>query len=219
MTGIIFDLDGTLIESAPAICDITNRFMDKRGLPPLSVEETRGYIGNGAARLLELALQARKAFQEDAFASDLEVFQELYAAAPPEANIPMPGCREAMETLSASGHRLALCTNKPMAPTRALIDAMGWSELLGVIVAGDSLPERKPHPAPLLKAASDLNQDHAIYIGDSEVDAATAEAAGLPFILYTAGYRKAPVDALRHTAAFDSFEQLPALVDTLLARA
>ncbi len=218
MTGIIFDLDGTLVESAPAICDISNSFMEKRGLQPLSVEETRSYIGNGAARLLELALQARDAFQEDSFDSDLAVFQELYAAAPPEANIPMPGCREAMEALSASGHRLALCTNKPMAPTRALIDAMGWGELLSVVVAGDSLPERKPHPAPLLKAASDLNQDHTIYVGDSEVDAETAAAAGLPFVLYTAGYRKAPVDTLRHTAAFDSFDQLPALVDTLLAQ-
>lgn len=212
MAGIVFDLDGTLVESAPAICDIANRLMTEFGLPPLDIPEARSLIGNGAGVFLERALKTRDAYSPERFQNQLSRFMTLYAAAPPEANKPMPGAENAMRALSNAGHRLAICTNKPMAPTSALIEAFGWESLVAVVIAGDSLPERKPHPAPLLKAASDLRQTLAFYVGDSEVDAATAEAADIPFLLFTEGYRKSPVESLRHDAAFDSFDELAGLI-------
>ena len=214
MAGVIFDLDGTLVESAPAIRDIANAFMAKRGLAPLDLAETRRAVGNGATRFLERVLTARGAFDAATFADDYEVFHGLYAAAPPEANVPMPGSIAAMETLMRAGHRLALCTNKPMAPTAQIVDALGWREFLSVVVAGDSLPERKPHPAPLLKAADDLGEPVAIYVGDSEVDAACALAAGLPFVLFTGGYLNGDLPA-EPAARFSDFAELPAIVASL----
>ncbi len=209
---IVFDLDGTLVESAPAIRDIANALMVELNLPALDLSETRHYVGNGAARFLEQALEARSALIPEEFADRLSRFMVLYAEAPPEANRPMPSCEAAMKELAANGHRLAICTNKPMAPTRALINALGWQNLVSVVIAGDTLPERKPHPAPLLKAMAELKQPFTLYVGDSDVDAATAEAARVPFFLFTEGYRKRPVNELTYTAKFRSFEELPALV-------
>ncbi len=209
---IVFDLDGTLVESAPAIRNIANALMAELNLPALDLAETRHYVGNGAAKFLEQALKTRSALVPEEFADRLSRFMVLYAEAPPQANKPMPGCEAAMKKLSASGHRLAICTNKPMAPTRALINALGWHDLVSVVIAGDTLPERKPHPAPLLKAIAELKQPFSLYVGDSDVDAATAEAARVPFFLFTEGYRKQPVNELTYAAKFQSFEELPGLV-------
>ena len=212
MMSIVFDLDGTLVESAPAIRDIANALMAELNLRALDLAETRHYVGNGAAKFLERALKTRSALVPEEFADRLSRFMVLYAEAPPQANKPMPGCEAAMKKLSASGHRLAICTNKPMAPTRALINALGWHDLVSVVIAGDTLPERKPHPAPLLKAIAELKQPFSLYVGDSDVDAATAEAARVPFFLFTEGYRKRPANELTHAAKFQSFEELPGLV-------
>jgi len=212
MTGIVFDLDGTLVESAPAICDIANTLMAELGLPKLDIAETRSYVGNGAGRFVERALVARNAHNASTFDAHFSRFSAFYDEAPPEANEPMPGSTEALHALAAAGHRLAICTNKPMVPTQLVLQAMGWNELFEVVVAGDTLSERKPHPAPLLKAAADLHQAAAIFVGDSEVDAATAEAADIPFFLYSQGYRKSPLSEMKHTAAFDNFSELPDLI-------
>ncbi len=110
---IVFDLDGTLVESAPAIRDIANALMAEMKLPALDLAETRQYVGNGAGRFLEQALEARGALRSEEFADRLSRFMVLYAEAPPEANKPMPGSAAAMTQLAADGHRLAICTNKP----------------------------------------------------------------------------------------------------------
>ncbi|MBU1211490.1 MAG: phosphoglycolate phosphatase [Alphaproteobacteria bacterium] len=214
MTGIVFDLDGTLIESAPAIRDIANALMAELDLPALDVAETRRYIGNGAGRFLEQALQARRAHSPGAFDAQLARFMVLYDAAPPAANQPMPGSSEAIHDLAAAGCKLAICTNKPMQPTRTLLKSFGWDRLFAAVVAGDTLPERKPHPAPLLKAAADLGTTATFYVGDSEVDAATAEAAGLPFLLFAEGYRKSPLSEIRHAASFTAFADLRGLIES-----
>ncbi|KUO56368.1 MAG: hypothetical protein APF80_13525 [Alphaproteobacteria bacterium BRH_c36] len=214
MNGIVFDLDGTLIESAPAICDIANGLMAELDLPALDVAETRRYIGNGASRFLEQALQARRAHSPDAFDTQFTRFMTLYDAAPPEANQPMPGSGEAIHELAAAGYSLAICTNKPMQPTRTLLKSFGWDRLFAAVVAGDTLPERKPHPEPLLKATAELGAAVTFYVGDSEVDAATAEAAGLPFLLFAEGYRKSPLNEIPHAASFSTFAELKGLIES-----
>lgn len=218
MSGIVFDLDGTLVESASAICAVANRLMREFALPELDVAETRDYVGNGAGKFLERALHARDAFSAADFEEALARFMDLYAKAPPEDNSPMPGCEEALRALAARGHRIAICTNKPLVPTLAVVEAMGWDGLFSSIVAGDSLDERKPHPAPLLKAIADLEAPLGLFVGDSEVDAATAKAADVPFLLYTEGYRKTPAADLPYAAAFDAYERLPLLVSEVIER-
>lgn len=212
MTAVVFDLDGTLIDSAGAVCDVANALMDELGLPSLDFGEARSYVGNGAGVFLENALKARGAFEPSNFDQRLERFLSIYAEAPGEANAPFPGVEAALRELAATGYALGLCTNKPGAPTHVVLDAMGWSDLFDAVITGDMLKERKPHPAPLLEAVRRLGRETFLYVGDSEVDAETAAAADVPFLLYAEGYRKNPIEALPHTAAFWDYNELPALI-------
>lgn len=209
---VVFDLDGTLVDSAAAIRDIANIQMAELGLPPLGLDEARSYIGNGAPTFLERALKARDAEDKSLFAARLHRFEELYATAPGEANIPFPGVDSAMRALRSAGNALALCTNKPASPTEAVLSAHRWNDLFAAVVTGDTLVERKPHPAPLLEAARRAGGGRVVYVGDSEVDAATAEAAGIPLLLYAHGYSKIPPSRLPHAAIFSDFAEVPALV-------
>lgn len=209
---VVFDLDGTLVDSAAAIRDIANVLMSDLGLAPLDLAEARSYIGNGAPTFLQRALDARHAHDPLRFDERLHRFEELYGTAPGEANIPFPGVEELMRQLKGVGHRLALCTNKPAVPTDVVLAAHGWHELFAAVVTGDSLPERKPHPAPLLAAARQAGGGPVVYVGDSEVDAATAQAARIPLLIYAHGYRKVPLSELPHAATFETFDEVPQLV-------
>jgi phosphoglycolate phosphatase len=138
-------------------------------------------------------------------------FMQLYETAVSQTEL-YPGVPEALETLRASGHRLAICTNKPEAPTRAVLDHFALTPLFDALAFGDGPYPRKPDPAPVAHVLGALRQEVGLYIGDSETDAATAQAAGLPFLLFTEGYRKLTVEEIPHDAAFDAFKDLPALV-------
>jgi len=212
MTAVIFDLDGTLVDSAAALRDIANTYMAHLGLPALDLIEARGYIGSGSAFFLRSALQAREAFDPAAFADQHRHFETIYTAAPGSANTPFPAVDDVLRQLARDGYRIGLCTNKPGAPTRVVLEALGWNDLFGAVVCGDTLPQRKPDPEPLRETARRLGAGPVVYVGDSEVDAATAEAAGMPFLLFTEGYRKASLAELTHTASFSDFSTLKALI-------
>ncbi len=213
--GLVFDLDGTLIDSAPAIMRVGNRLLDELGLAALDLPETRSFIGAGARIFVERALAAR-GMAPERIAEDVHGrFDDLYTLADPAENRPFPGVDAALLGFAKAGVELGLCTNKPAAPTRAVIEAMGWRDLFSATISGDSLPVRKPDPAPLRRAASDLDCAQVLYIGDSEVDAATAANAKLRFLLFTEGYRRTPIEELPHAAHFSDYAQLPKLVDLL----
>jgi len=116
----------------------------------------------------------------------------------------------------AAGHALGVCTNKPAEPARAVLAHLGLLDRFAVVVGGDSLPVTKPDPAPLRAALEALPPGAAVFVGDSEVDAETARAAGVPFLLFTEGYRKSPISALPHAAAFAHWGALPGLVARVL---
>ena len=130
----------------------------------------------------------------------------------PANTVLYPGVVDALARLEAAGHPMGLCTNKPEAPTRIALRHFGLDRFIQAVASGDTLPQRKPDPAPLQHVARALGASRALYIGDSEVDAETARRAGLPFALYTEGYRKTPVAELYHTYVFHNFDQLPDIV-------
>lgn len=217
MAAIIFDLDGTLVDSVPDIHAAVNLMLADEGRTPMDLAQVRGFIGNGVPALIERVMAARGEDPADAaLHARLEaIFMRHYNAAPADRSVLFPGVRAALDALAADGHRLGLCTNKPVEPARAILESFGLASLLPVIIGGDSLPVRKPDPAPLLATADALGHGPALYVGDSEVDAEAAERAALPLLLFTEGYRKTPIADLPHVASFDDFADLPGLVGRL----
>jgi phosphoglycolate phosphatase len=212
MVSVIFDLDGTLIDSVADIHAAVNRLLAEQGLAPLSRAVVQGFVGNGVPVLMERLLRAVGLPEGTAQQAGLTArFLEIYETAHDLTTV-YPGVEAALELLLRDGHPLGLCTNKPLGPTRAVLRRLGLERFFAVIVAGDSLAERKPHPAPLWAAVRDLGGGPAVFVGDSEVDAETAMAADVPFLLFTRGYRKSAVEAIAHRAAFDDFAALPDLI-------
>jgi phosphoglycolate phosphatase len=211
---VVFDLDGTLIDSAPDIHALANRVLADWGAAPITAAQARDFIGNGAS-VFVARMRVARGIGDDQHPPMLAAFMGGYHGAV-GLTVPYPGVAAALDALVAAGHALGVCTNKPADPARAVLAHVGLLDRFGVVVGGDSLPVTKPDPAPLFAALEALPQGAAVYVGDSEVDAETAQAAGVPFLLFTEGYRKSPVDALPHAAAFAHWDDLPGLLARVL---
>lgn len=212
MARIVFDLDGTLIDSAPDIAAAANATLAEVGAKPLPVDLARSFVGAGAVVFVERMAKARQLPDP---AQLMPRFVHHYERAV-ENTVIYPGVEAALAELKSHGHNLGLCTNKPTRPTQAVLAHLGWSTRFDTVFCGDSLPHRKPDPAPLLAAFDALGDGPAIYVGDSEVDAETGARANVSFLLYSLGYRTTPVEDLVHTAAFDDWARVPGLVAELI---
>lgn len=213
---IVFDLDGTLIDSAPDITAAVNRMLAAEGHRPLDLATVTSFVGKGLPNLVAQVIGH--------VGLDMGRHEELSAATLEEYNrsnssltVPYPGVVAALERLAGDGAALGICTNKPEGPARQVLADLGLARFFDVVIGGDSLPTRKPEPGMLHASFAALPNLPRLYVGDSEVDAETAQNAGVPFLLYTEGYRKSPVSALPHRAAFDAFADLPGLVAQALA--
>jgi len=153
---VIFDLDGTLIDSAPDIHAAANAILAERGLAPLSLVQVRSFVGKGVPHLVQCLLEASHKDPHGPMHGEMmRAFAARYEKAVHLTTL-YPGVREALSALAAKGHPLGICTNKPIAPTRAVLAHFGLLDSFGAILGGDSLPMRKPDPAPLIKCLWDL---------------------------------------------------------------
>lgn len=211
---IIFDLDGTLIHSAPDIQAAVNAMLAGEGQAPLSIATVISFIGHGLPELLRQVIDHTGLPQAD-HARLLDVMRNLYNADPVALTRPYANVVATLESLQAAGYPLALCTNKPEQPARDILQKLDLQRFFPVVIGGDSLPTRKPDPMMLRAAITSSGAETAIYVGDSEVDAATADAAQVPFALYTQGYCHQPFDSLPHRFRFDDFAALPAQIEAL----
>lgn len=215
---LICDLDGTLVDSAPSLCAAGNRLLAELGRPPVSVETYKSFVGRGQRVQVERLLEHGGGIPGGDAGPFLLRFRALYD--PLQASAPMPGAREALATLRAEGWRLAVCTQKPEGKARALLAGLGFE--VDAVAGGDTLTEPggreilKPDPRLFHAAADPLGDGPALYVGDSETDAETAAAAGVPFLLYLEGYRKGEIAA---AAAFDDWRAFPDLARAALAAA
>jgi phosphoglycolate phosphatase len=209
---ILFDLDGTLIDSAADLAAAVNRMLTAFGCEPLSVPEVRRMIGDGVGMLVGRALAARQCTADPAAA--VRLFMRHYESDATRLTTAFPDVEETLRKLRAAAIPLAVCTNKPVAITAGILEHLGLAGYFARVIGGDSLPFHKPDPRVLLAIleAFGARPADALLVGDSEVDAATARAAGVPFVLMKHGYHRGPVAEIPCLAALDGFAQLPMLV-------
>ncbi len=208
---IIFDLDGTLIDSAPDLHAAANVMLRALGRDEITLAQAVSFIGNGVAKLVERCLDATGGADRVTNEAALARFMMAYDADPVTLTTTYPGVRSALTDLCAAGFAMGLCTNKPEEPARDILRRMGLAQYFDAVIGGDTVGALKPDPASLFACGEALGEGPLVYVGDSETDAATAEAAGVPFLLYTKGYRKSAPAAIPHAAAFDKFEALEGL--------
>jgi phosphoglycolate phosphatase len=218
MITIVFDLDGTLIDTAPDLIDTLNFILARRGLPAVPYEAARPLIGGGAKGMLEraLVLEGRSAGAtdvDDLYAS----FVAHYAAHIADRSRPFPGLEPVLDDLAAAGHRLAVCTNKLEWLSKRLLDTLQLSKRFAAICGQDTFGVQKPDPqifrATVLRAGGEPS--HAIMVGDSITDIRTAQAAKVPVVAVDFGYTDVPVGTLGPDRVISSFAELPAAVADL----
>ncbi|GIX16505.1 MAG: phosphoglycolate phosphatase [Rhodothalassiaceae bacterium] len=213
---VIFDLDGTLVDTAPDLAAAANRILALYGRPPLAMEALRRFVGGGARLLLQRAFAATGAPVEDALLEEriLPAFLAAYEARIAALSRPYPGVVETLEALSARGHVLAVATNKPQHLTEKLLAELSLAPLFAAIVGRDAAPRPKPDRAHLDHAlALSGNGGPAVMVGDSATDVAAARAAGMPVLVVPYGYAAEPAGALGADAVLADF---PSLLERLL---
>jgi len=213
--GVIFDLDGTLIDSAPDLHAIANAVLAAHGHGSLTLQTITSFIGNGVPKLVERCFETvNNPLEGEAFDNAVTLFLEKYAEAPTRYSKLYPDVIETLDKLKKKGFVLGICTNKTEKMSKLIVEKMGLAPFFSSVAGGDRLKQKKPAPEPLIDCAREMGceLENVIYVGDSETDSATAKAAGVPFILFTEGYRKVRASDLNHQALYCKFSHLPHLV-------
>jgi phosphoglycolate phosphatase len=220
MLTIVFDLDGTLIDTAPDLIDTLNFTLSRQGLPTVPYDDARPLIGGGARGMIERALIVEG---RDASAADVDAlyapFVAHYADHIADRSRPFPGVEPVLDRLAAAGHRLAICTNKLEWLSKRLLDTLRLSGRFAAICGQDTFGIQKPDPqifrATVVRAGG--APEHAIMVGDSLTDIRTARAANVPVIAVDFGYTDVPVATFCPDRVISSFAELPAAIDALAA--
>ena len=214
---VLFDLDGTLIDTAADLAAAMNHVLTREGLPALPVGEVRHLVGRGAKAMLRagLAKAGREPGAgdeaEEALEARVGVFLEYYRAHIADFSTPFPGVLDAIRVVRDAGARVNVCTNKREAPARQLLAALDMTSLFDVIVGGDTTEAAKPDPAPVLRSLNGGAPARAVFIGDSDTDIRASIAAGMPCLIANFGY--GPLDLRDQAfATFDDYADAPALI-------
>jgi len=217
---VVFDLDGTLIESLPDIHASANKMLADLGLAPLSMETVKGFVGKGSRILAEKTLRYH-GLEPDAAAIDgaLRSFLAHYDEAPIATSYVYPGVTEVLRTLKDEGRRLAVCTNKQKSTTINVLDGFGLAPYFDVVMGGDEAPHRKPDPRHILDVLAKLGVSaaDAVMVGDSENDIEAAQGANVKTVAVSFGYCHKPLAELAPDAVVDTFADVTEAIRSLAA--
>jgi len=217
---IVFDLDGTLIDTAPDLIDTLNVVFAREGMPPVPYDAARNLIGGGARAMIVRGVEAEgRVLSSSKLDQMFADFLAHYSAHIADRSRPFPGLVEALDALAAQGHRLAVCTNKLERLSVALLKALDLAGRFTAICGQDTFGIQKPDPEVLRRtiAAAGGDPRHAIMIGDSVTDIRTARAAGVPVIAVDFGYSEKPVSEFGPDHIIGHFGQLPASVAAIFS--
>lgn len=219
---VIWDLDGTLVDSAADLAAALNGVLGRRGLEPRTLEAVRGMIGDGVTELVRRGFEAAGRPLTSAEVPALRrEFMSLYGECATRETRPMHGAAEVLATLADAGWHHAVCTNKPAGVSRAILEALGLRRWIDTVVGGDEDMPLKPDPAPVRAclAALGLAPHRAVMVGDSVNDAAAARSAGMPVVFVRSGYGPSPGTDPDADACVDGLGEVPPTVTRLLGAA
>ena len=221
MLTIVFDLDGTLVDTAPDLVDTLNYVLTRQGLSAIPFEEARPLIGGGAKAMIERALATKGRDCTPAAVDHLyAAFVAHYAEHIADRSRPFPQLEATLDRLAEEGHRLAVCTNKLEWLSQRLLDALHLARYFATVCGQDTFGVQKPNPqifrATVERAGGEL--EHAIMVGDSVTDIRTARAAGVPVVAVDFGYTDVPVASLGPDRVISSFGELPNAIAELRHR-
>ena len=214
-SAIVWDLDGTLVDSAPDLASALNTVLDQRGFFTHSVDTVRTMIGNGVPKLVERGFNAVGVRPDPEQLDELvAMFVQEYKACAIDNTRPYPGIVEALQEIQSMNIPMGICTNKPEAFTRQILDGLGLSGYFSSVVGGDSTSARKPDPEPVLACLRGLVAEPAssLMIGDSVHDVHAAHAAGVIVGVVPWGYRSAPVEELGADFVLNDVTALPGMI-------
>ncbi len=217
-TALIFDLDGTLIDSAPDVCASINQTLSVMGRAPVTVDNIKSLVGFGARTLCEktLAMTGEHSNEED---TDflLTGFLECYRTNPSNYTVIFPGVLKALNLFKDGGIQLGICTNKPEVTCFPVLDSLGLRKFFSSVICGDTLKFRKPDPRHVLHTLDEMgaNVNNAALVGDSEADIKAAKNAGIPSVLVSFGYCHVPLDVLNPNAIIDHFDDLELALEVI----
>ena len=216
-TAILFDLDGTLVDTAPDLHEALNAALAAQGRAGVPAETVRVMVGDGARKLVERGLAATGDMTEAAVEAGTARFLEHYAANLSRLSRPFPGVTETLIELKARGCRLAVCTNKLVRFSERLLEDLALAPYFDAVVGGDSLSVRKPDPGHITGTLARLgaSAESAVMVGDSANDVQSARGAGIPAIVVSFGYTMIPAGELGADALIDHFAELPGALDRL----
>jgi phosphoglycolate phosphatase len=216
---VVFDLDGTLVDSAPDLVATLNVIFARNGLPPVSYDAARNMVGGGARAMIGRGLAAEDRKLDPAEVDRLVAdFIDYYAAHIADHSRPFPGLDAALDALAAEGFRFAVCTNKLEWLSLRLLDAFDLSNRFAAICGADTFGLRKPDPEllRLTLARAGGSRERAVMVGDSLNDIASARAAGIPVVAVDYGYTETPVGELGPDRVISTLGELPSAVHDLL---
>jgi phosphoglycolate phosphatase len=209
---VVFDLDGTLADTAPDLTAALNHTLGRFGRASVAEADVRDMVGHGARALLQKGLAATGELRPELIDEGFPIFLDYYEKHICDHTRPFSGLEAALDRLSGAGVKLAICTNKLESLSRKLIDALGWKDRFVALVGGDTLPVRKPDPAPLFEAIARAGGGVAAFVGDSITDTDTARAARIPCVAVSFGFSDRPPAELGADVLIDHFDELvPAL--------